>query len=281
MSIRILLADDHKLMREGLRTLIAEQPDMSVVAEAEDGVTAARLASELSPDLIIMDISMPGQTGIEATRQIAAANPGLKIIALSMHLDKRMVLEMLGAGAAGYLVKDCAFDEVIRAIQTVMSNDVYLSPKIADILVKEYVRNLAGFGQLPKCDLSESENNIIQLLAEGKDSQDIASRYQISVNKVENYRQQLIVKYILPQLHLLTGGFQGNEIDGRTISLTSREKEILTWVKEGKSTWEIASIVGVSKDTVKFHMKNIFHKLNASSRSQAISVAIANKLIDL
>ncbi len=281
MGIRILLADDHKLMREGLRTLIAEQPEMSVVAEAEDGVTAARLAAELSPDLVIMDISMPGQTGIEATRQIAAANPGIKIIALSMHLDKRMVLEMLRVGAAGYLVKDCAFEEVIRAIQMVMANDVYLSPKLADLIVKEYAQSLAGSGQPPKSDLSSSENNILQLLCDGNNTQDIAARCQISATKAENHCRQLIVKYIVPQLHLLTGRFQDNETDVRPISLTSREKEILMWVKEGKSTWEIASIVGVSKDTVKFHMKNIFHKLNASSRSQAISVAIANKLIDM
>jgi two-component system response regulator NreC len=281
MGIRILLADDHKLMREGLRTLITEQPNMSVVAEAEDGATSVRLASVLSPDLIIMDISMPGQTGIEAARQIAAANPGLKIIALSMHLDKRMVLEMLGAGAAGYLVKDCAFDEVIRAIQTVMSNGVYLCSKIADIIVKDYIQSVDQIEQRPRSDLSFDENRMLQLLCEGKNVQDIAARFQISIAKAENSRQQLIVKHIVPQLHLLAGRLQNNEKVVRTISLTSREKEILMWVKEGKSTWEISSIIGVSKDTVKFHLKKIFHKLNASSRSQAISVAIENKLIDL
>jgi DNA-binding NarL/FixJ family response regulator len=281
MGIRILLADDHKLMREGLRTLIEEQPDMSVVAEAEDGVTAVRLASDLSPDLIIMDISMPGQTGIEAARQIAAAKTGLKIIALSMHHDKRMALEMLGAGAAGYLVKDCAFDEVIRAVKTVMSNGVYLCSKIADIMVQDYIQSIAKIGQPPRLDLSSEEDRILQLLCEGKNAQDIAPRFQISVSKAESYCQQLIVKHIVPQLRLLAGQPQNAERDGRTICLTSREKEILMWVKEGKSTWEISSIIGVSKDTVKFHMKKIFHKLNASSRSQAISVAIANKLIDL
>jgi DNA-binding NarL/FixJ family response regulator len=281
MGIRILLADDHKLMREGLRTLITEQPDMSVVAEAEDGVTAVRLAAELAPDLIVMDISMPGQTGIEASRQIAASNPELKIIALSMHLDKRMVLEMLGAGAVGYLVKDCAFDEVIRAIQTVMSNGVYLSPKIADIIVKDYIQSVDKTGQPLSPELSFDESRMLRLLCEGKDVQDIADRFQISIAKAENYRLQLIVKHIVPQLHLLAGRLQNKERGGRTVSLTSREKEILMWVKEGKSTWEISSIIGVSKDTVKFHMKKIFHKLNASSRSQAISVAIANKLIDV
>jgi two-component system response regulator NreC len=281
MGIRILLADDHKLMREGLRTLITEQPDMSVIAEAEDGVTAVRLASELSPDLIIMDISMRGQTGIEAARQIAAANPGLKIIALSMHLDKRMVLEMLGAGAVGYLVKDCTFDEVIRAIQTVMSNGVYLCSKIADIIVKDYIQSINRIGQPPRSDLPAGENEMLQLLCEGKSVRDIAVHFQISVTNADSYCQALIVKHIVPQLQLLAGRFQSNGKDARTVCLTSREKEILMWVKEGKSTWEISSIIGVSKDTVKFHMKNIFHKLNANSRSQAISVAIANKLIDL
>ena len=281
MGTRILLADDHKLMREGLRRLIAEQPDMSIVAEAEDGVTAVRLASELSPDLIIMDISMPGQTGIEAVRQIAAANPDLKIIALSMHLDKRMVLEMFAAGAEGYLVKDCAFDEVIRAIQTVMSHGVYLCSKIADIIVKDYIQSIAKIEQPPRLDLSSSENKILQFLCEGKNARDIATRFEISVTKAENHCHELIVKHIVPQLQLFAGRFQNKENDCRTVCLTSREKEILMWVKEGKSTWEISSIIGVSKDTVKFHMKNIFHKLNASSRSQAISVAIANKLIDM
>ncbi|HUI67900.1 MAG TPA: response regulator [Nitrospirota bacterium] len=281
MGIAILLADDHKLMREGLRTLIEEQPDMSVVAEAEDGVTAVRLASELSPDLIIMDISMPEKTGIEAARQIAADKPGLKIIALSMHLDKRMVLEMFDSGAAGYLIKDCAFEEVILAIQTVMSNGVYLCPKIADIMIKDYSQNLAKIGDSARLDLSSDETKILQLMCEGENVREIASHFEMSIATAEYYCQRLIVNYIVPQLQMLAGGLQSNAKSGQTIWLTSREKEILMWVKEGKSTWEISLIIGVSKDTVKFHMKNIFHKLNANSRSQAISVAIANKLIDL
>ena len=108
-TIKILLADDHKLLREGLRALIEEQRNMIVVAEAEDGRSAVRLAAKLSPDIIVMDISMPGLNGIDATRRIAEENPGIKVIALSMHADRNFVVEMFKAGAAGYLLKDCAF----------------------------------------------------------------------------------------------------------------------------------------------------------------------------
>jgi DNA-binding NarL/FixJ family response regulator len=114
MTIKILLADDHNLIREGLRTLISDEPNMSVIAEAEEGRTAVQLAAKLSPNVVIMDISMPGLNGIEATRQILAKSPEPKIIALSMHMERRMILEMLNAGASGYLLKDCVFGEMIR-----------------------------------------------------------------------------------------------------------------------------------------------------------------------
>ena len=131
MSIRVLLADDHKLFREGLRSLIDEQPRMKVVAEAEDGRTALQFAQSLSPDVVVMDISMPGMNGMEATRQIMCTAPGVKVLALSMHNDIHFVAEMLKAGALGYLLKDCAFEELIHAIYVVGGKGIYLSPKIA------------------------------------------------------------------------------------------------------------------------------------------------------
>src|SRR5271169_6414930 len=142
MDIRILLADDHRLMREGLRSLLEEQPDMSVVGEAENGKSAVQMAAKLIPDIVIMDISMPGLNGIDATCQILANSAKAKVIALSMHTERRTVLEMLNAGASGYLLKDCAFEEVIQAVRIVASNKTYLSPKITEIVIKDYVHRI-------------------------------------------------------------------------------------------------------------------------------------------
>ncbi len=130
MSIRVLLADDHKLFREGLRSLIEEQPRMKVVAEAGDGRTALQFAQSLSPDVVVMDISMPEMNGMEATRQIICSAPGVKVLVLSMHNDIHFVAEMLKAGASGYLLKDCAFEELIHAIFVVAEQATYLSPQI-------------------------------------------------------------------------------------------------------------------------------------------------------
>ena len=130
MNIRVLLADDHRLFREGLRSLIEEQPHMKVVAEAEDGRTALQLAQTVSPDVVVMDISMPGMNGMEAALRIMCTAPGVKVLALSMHADNRIVAEMLNAGASGYLLKDCAFEELIHAIYVVAKQGRYVSPKI-------------------------------------------------------------------------------------------------------------------------------------------------------
>ena len=130
MNIRVLLADDYKLFREGLRSLIEDQPHMMVVAEAEDGRTALQLTQTVLPDVIVMDVSMPGMNGIEAARKIVCAVPGVKILALSMHDDVHLVVEMLHAGASGYVLKDCAFDELIYAIGVVADKGTYLSPRI-------------------------------------------------------------------------------------------------------------------------------------------------------
>ena len=132
MSIRILLADDHKITRQGLRSLLDKQQDMEVVAEAEDGRTAVRLAGELSPNVVIMDVTMPDLNGVEATRQIVGQSPDVKIIALSMHSDTLFVTEMLRSGASGYLLKDCAFEELARAIHAVVAGKTYLSPAVAE-----------------------------------------------------------------------------------------------------------------------------------------------------
>ncbi len=201
MSIRILLADDHTLLREGLHALIDEQPDMTVIAKAEDGRTTVELAAKMRPDIIVMDISMPGMNGMEATRQILAKDPGIKVLALSMHTDKRFIAEMLGAGASGYLLKDCAFEELICAIHALADRRTYLSPKISDTVVKDYA---SRFSKSTLSVLAPREREVLQLLAEGKSTREIASILQVGVKTVQTYREQIMEKLDIHTIAELT-----------------------------------------------------------------------------
>ena len=194
MKTKIVIADDHKIMREGLKALIEKQPDMEVAAEAQDGLTATKLARKLLPQVIIMDIGMPEMNGNDATRQIISENKERKIIALSMHSDRRFVLEMLKAGASGYLLKDSAFEELVNAVHTVMSGQSYLSPRITDIVVKEYLYNLPKSESTVFTVLTAREREVLQLLAEGKSTKQIASTLNLSVKTVETHRQQIMDK---------------------------------------------------------------------------------------
>ena len=193
MSIRILLADDHQILRQGLRTLLEKQPDIEVVAEAEEGRKAVQLARELSPDVVIMDIAMPDLNGIEATRQIITEIPGVKVVALSMHSDRRFVARMLKAGASGYLLKDCAFEELVRAVRTVAVGRIYLSPGIVDVVIEDYLRRLQE-NDFPFSLLTPREREVFQLLAEGKTKRQIASRLHVSVRTVDSHRQHIMSK---------------------------------------------------------------------------------------
>jgi two-component system response regulator NreC len=204
MTIKILIADDHQIMREGLRTMLEKEHDIKVVGEAEDGRMTHRLAQELIPDVIIMDVAMPDLNGIEATRQIIADLPGVKIIALSMHDDRRFVLNMLKAGAAGYMLKDCAFKDLAKAIRVVMSNKTYLSDEIADIVVKDYLASSTPAGSSVFQLLSPREREVLQLLAEGKTSALIGESLHISVKTVETHRQQIMVKLKIKSVAELT-----------------------------------------------------------------------------
>ncbi|MHC4499596.1 MAG: response regulator [Planctomycetota bacterium] len=192
MSIKIILADDHKITRQGLCSLLDKQPDMEVVAEAEDGRTAVRLALELAPDVIIMDVSMPDLNGIEAARKIAAECPEVNIVALSMHSDSLFVTEMLKSGAAGYLLKDCAFEELERAIRTVMAGKTYLSPAISGVVVNDYLQRLSKSDFSTKDVLTGREREVLQLLAEGKSTKQIALKLHISAKTVETHRRQIM-----------------------------------------------------------------------------------------
>jgi len=194
MSIKVLLADDHKIIRDGLRSLIERHPEMEFVGEAENGRTTVKLARELEPDVIIMDISMPDLNGIDATHQIVADAPDVKVIALSMHSDKRFVVGMFKAGASGYLLKDCAFDELEQAVKTVLADHTYLSPKIATVVIQNYVPHVSADDASVFSVLTEREREVLQLLAEGKTTKNIASDLFLSVKTIETYRQKIMVK---------------------------------------------------------------------------------------
>jgi len=194
MSIRILLADDHKITRQGLRSLLEKQQDIEVVAEAENGRNAVRLAAELAPDVVIMDITMPDLNGVEATRQIISESPDIKIIALSMHSDSLFVTEMLKSGAAGYLLKDCAFEELTRAIRSVIDNKTYLSPSISGIVIEDYLHRLSKTDFSGSDVLTDREREVLQLMAEGNSTKKIALKLHISVKTVETHRRQIMKK---------------------------------------------------------------------------------------
>ncbi|MCF6289703.1 MAG: response regulator transcription factor [Desulfobacterales bacterium] len=193
MTIRILLADDHKIMRAGLCSLLEKQPDMEVVAEAENGRRAVQMTIEHKPDVVIMDVSMPELNGIEATRQIVAAVPGTRIIALSMYSDKRFVVGMLQAGAAGFLLKDCASQDLARAINAVASGKNYLSPEIAGVMIEDYVHRFAVADATTQV-LTAREREVLQLIAEGWATREIAGRLYVSVKTVETHRRKIMKK---------------------------------------------------------------------------------------
>jgi len=194
MSITIILADDHKILREGLKALIVKAPGMNVVAEAKDGKTAVRLVDKFSPDVTIMDISMPDLNGIEATNQILAKNPDAKVIALSIHSDKRFVSNMLKAGAKGYLLKGCAFEELVKAIQTVLAGRIYLSPAVDQVVVSDYIQRITKPQVSTSSELTSREREIIQLIAEGRSTKNIANHLHLSVKTIETHRHQAMDK---------------------------------------------------------------------------------------
>lgn len=194
MSVRILLVDDHSIFRQGLRVLLDKKENFEVVGEAENGRAAISWARKHEPDVIIMDINMPDLNGVDAARQILAELPKTRIIALSMYSDRSYVKGMLRAGVAGYLLKNCAFEELSKAIQTVMGQQTYLSPKVSDVVRKEFVKMMdAGDPAIIEA-LTDKEREVLQLIAEGKKTKDIADRLHISVKTVEARRSKIMEK---------------------------------------------------------------------------------------
>ena len=192
--MRILIADDHGVVREGLKVLIENQADMEVVGEAEDGMVVVRLAKELLPGVVIMDISMPNLNGIDATRLILHENPDTKIIALSMYFNKAFVMEMLKAGALGYVLKSCLFDELVRAIWAVVANEHYLSSRITGILIEDYIHYPSAGKAATSERLTGRERATLQLLAEGHSVKQIALRLNISYKTADANRHRIMDK---------------------------------------------------------------------------------------
>lgn len=194
MAIKVLLADDHKIFRQGLRGLISDEKDLAMVGEAEDGRDAIAQIAKLRPDVVIMDVGMPALNGIEATRQIMKDFPKTRVIALSMHVDEKFVAEMLRAGAVGYLCKKCDADELVAAIRTVAGGQTYLSPFISGTLVESYVRNVSATPASAFSQLTDREREILQLLVEEKTIKEIAGELQLSVKTVHAHREHLMRK---------------------------------------------------------------------------------------
>lgn len=194
-NTRILIADDHGIVRSGLRLQLERSADLEVVGEASDGREAARMAEELVPDIVIMDIGMPNLNGIQATTQIVKKNPKIGVIILSMHSDETYITRALSAGAKGYLLKDNAEVDLLRAVQVVAQGKPFFSPAIANTLLEDYMRQMQQRGIEDSYDLlTEREKEILQLLAEGKSNKEIATDLTLSTNTVETHRTHIMQK---------------------------------------------------------------------------------------
>lgn len=215
--IRIILADDHRLMTECLRVFLEKDSKLKIIGEATDGYQAVALVQQLEPDLVLMDASMPHLNGIEATRQLRVSHPHVAVVCLSMHAESYYVTAMLKAGAAGYLLKDCIGEELLRAVRVVMSGQVYLSPTIS-ISVVEELRSLKPSSAIrPKEVLTSRERQVLQLLAEGYSAKEISGRLHLSVKTVATHREHIMAKVGTTSIAGLTryaikAGFSGLDV---------------------------------------------------------------------
>jgi len=198
MGIRVLLVDDHKIVRDGLKSMLAKQMDIEVVGESENGREALGAVKSLKPDVVVMDIAMRELNGVDATREIVADYPGVRVVALSMHSETRYISEMLAAGASGYLLKDCAFDELATAIRAVSDGRTFVSRGAADVVLDDYMRRVAvsphEAGTSPGRVLSPREREVLQLIGAGLSTKEIAARLGLSGKTVETHRRQIMEK---------------------------------------------------------------------------------------
>jgi len=202
-KIDIMLVDDHAILRDGLRALLEQQDDMCVVAEAGDGREAVRLVGESEPAVVVIDIGMPELNGVEATKRIVAGHPDIKVIALSMHGDRRFVVEMLRAGVSGYVLKDSAAQELVQGIRQAIAGKVFLGTGVADVVVDEVLLRLEREDTTAQT-LTKREREVVQLLAEGASTREIAGKLFISVKTVETHRANIMRKLGLRSVAELT-----------------------------------------------------------------------------
>ena len=203
MGIKVILTDDHAMLRHGLSRSFEQEEGVEIVGQASDGYMAIDLVKELSPDLVIMDIGMAGLNGIETTRRITHDFPNVKIIGLSMHSSDKYVREMFRAGASGYLLKNCAFEELVEAVRTVVSGKTYISPAIGDMVIKEYTSKESEDKSIFSV-LSQREREVLQLLAEGKTTKQIGQALFISPKTVEAHRLRIMDKLQIDNIAQLT-----------------------------------------------------------------------------
>jgi len=201
MSAKIVLVEDHQLIREGLRSLLEKELGMEVIGEAGDGEAAVQLARELLPDIVIMDVTMPGLDGIGATRQIISELPSIKVIALSMYSNKLFVTDIFEAGASGYLLKECASIELEQAISAVLANEIYLSPKVSGLILDGQMKRPLAI-QSPTSVLTKRECKVLQLLTSGKSTKEIAFMLNKSVQSIDACRRQIMNKL---NIHSIAG----------------------------------------------------------------------------
>ena len=194
MSTRVLLVDDQPIFLQGLRALLDEQPDIEVLGEVMDGQAAVRAATEEQPDVVLMDLTLPIMNGMEATREITARAPGVKVVCLSIHAEHHFVDSALGAGAMGYLVKDCVLGDLLQAIRTVAADRVYLSPSIAHHVLAGYEAERSERADSAFSILTPREREVLQLLAEGCSTKEIAARLFVSAKTVGTHREHIMEK---------------------------------------------------------------------------------------
>lgn len=302
MATKILLVDDHPVFRKGLRVLLDDEKDLRVVGEAGDGREAMEMARKLSPDVVIMDITMPNLDGIGATRGIMAESPDTKIIALSIHGGKRFVENMLSAGAAGYILKDSVPEELVDGVRAVLRGETYMSPEVTGLVVAQYVGLLSRVqASGGPAKLTKRELHFVELVGEGCAGEDIAQHLDASEAAVKSLQQRLLKKLDLSSVAELIeyagaqkwftgqGGIEAalqqavNSGKKKKVGppkpqpliepLTNREIDTLDLLAKRLYKKEIADELSVSVETVKTHIKNIFGKLGVSNRREAIDKA--------
>ena len=204
MMTKIILADDHKVLRAGLKSMLESEADLEVIAQADDGREVVKLAKKLDPDIVILDIGMPNMNGIQATQHIVAEVPNTKVLALSMHSDHQYVVNMLQAGASGYMLKDCAYEELITAVRAIIAGKFYLSKDITGLVVNDYINKLKDANSIGQPVLTSRERETLQLLAEGKSTSQAADQLNVSAKTIETHRKNIMDKLDIHSIAELT-----------------------------------------------------------------------------